>query len=273
VRYFDTAPHYGLGLAETRLGAALAGRPRDEFVVSTKVGRLLVPTPERAHLTDEAEGFVVPAAYERAWDFSRDGILTSVDGSLERLGLDDVDILLLHDPDGHWDAASTTGIDTLLELRDQGIARAIGVGMNQTAMPTRFIREFDIDVVMIAGRYTLLDRSAEEDLLPAALEHGVAVVAAGVYNSGLLATPQVSPTASYDYRAPPPQVLKAARALAANCDARGVPLPAAAVQFPLNHPAVVSAVIGARDGEEARAALDNHGFPIPPSFWEEVPAR
>lgn len=181
VRYFDTAPHYGLGLAEIRLGDALRDRPRDEFVISTKVGRLLVPTPENAHRLDE-DGFAVPAASRREWDFSRDGILRSVDASLERLGLDGVNIIYLHDPDDHWDAASTSGIDALIELRDQGMTRAIGAGMNQSAMLAEFVRRCDVDVVMLAGRFTVLDQSALDDLLPLALGRGVAVVAAGVYN-------------------------------------------------------------------------------------------
>ena len=138
-RYFDTAPHYGLGLAEQRLGAALAGRPRDEVVVSTKVGRLLVPNPGGENRLDD-DGFAVPAVVRRRFDFSRDGVLRSLEESLTRLGLDRVDIVYLHDPDEHWAAASTTGVDTLVELRDQGVVRAIGVGMNRTAMLTEFVR-------------------------------------------------------------------------------------------------------------------------------------
>ncbi|WP_156037358.1 aldo/keto reductase, partial [Glycomyces tenuis] len=199
VRYFDTAPHYGLGLSERRLGAVLAGRPRDEYVLSTKVGRLLVPTPERAHLRDDG-GFAVPAAFRREWDFSRDGILRSLEGSLERLGTDRIDIVYLHDPDEHWDEASTGGVQALVELREQGVVSAIGVGMNQSAMPARFVRETDIDVVMCAGRFTLVDRGALADLLPAALDRGVAVVAAAVYNSGLLAEPRPAADARFDYR-------------------------------------------------------------------------
>jgi D-threo-aldose 1-dehydrogenase len=272
VRHFDTAPHYGLGLAETRLGAALRDRPRDEYVISTKVGRLLVPTPERAHELDDAEGFVVPAAFTRRWDFSRDGILRSVESSLTRLGLDRVDILYLHDPDQHWDAASTTGVDALIELREQGVTRAIGAGMNQSAMLAEFVRRCDVDVVMLAGRYTLLDRSALEQLLPLAEERGVGVVAAGVYNSGLLAHAEVPDDAPYDYRDAPGDLVARARRLAAACERHGVTLPDAAVQFPLRHPAVVSAVLGARDGAEAASGLERYARPIPETLWAELEA-
>jgi D-threo-aldose 1-dehydrogenase len=272
VRHFDTAPHYGLGLAESRLGAALRGRPRDEYVVSTKVGRLLVPTPERAHELDHDEGFWVPAAFTRRWDFSRDGILRSVESSLERLGLDRVDILYLHDPDQRWAEASTTGIDTLVELREQGVTRAIGAGMNQSAMLTEFVRQCDVDVMMLAGRYTLLDRSALEDLLPLAEERGVGVVAAGVYNSGLLARAQVPDDARFDYRDAPGDLVARARELAATCERHGVTLPDAAVQFPLRHPAVVSAVLGARDGAEAGGGLERYARPIPEALWHDLEA-
>jgi D-threo-aldose 1-dehydrogenase len=271
VRYFDTAPHYGLGLAETRLGRGLTTLPRDDYVISTKVGRLLVPTPECDGELDR-EGFVVPAAARREWDFSRDGILRSIDASLERLGVDDVDIVFLHDPDDHWEQASTTGIDALVELRDQGVARAIGAGMNQSAMLTEFVRRCDVDIVMIAGRYTMLDQSASLDLLPLAQERGVDVVAAGVYNSGLLAHADVPAGATFEYRAAPPAVVARARELGAICRRHGVELPDAALQFPLRHPAVVSAVIGARDGAESMRSLEGYRKPIPDELWAEVEA-
>jgi len=271
IRYFDTAPHYGLGLAETRLGRALAKHPRDEYLVSTKVGRLLVPTPERAHELDD-EGFQVPADSRREWDFSRDGIHQSVDASLERLGLNDLDIIYLHDPDDHWDAASTTGIDTLIELREQGITHAIGAGMNQSAMLAEFVRRFDVDIVMVAGRYTLLDQSALDDLLPLALERGVGVVAAGVYNSGLLAQAEVPDDAFFEYRPAPPELIARAREMAEICRGYGVTLPEAALQFPLRHPAVISAVVGARDAGEVSGGLERHAAPVPDDLWRELEA-
>lgn len=269
MRYIDTAPHYGLGLAETRVGQALRHRRRDDYVLSTKVGRVLVPTPENAHRQDDG-GFAVPAVYRREWDFSRDGILRSVDESLTRLGVDDIDILYLHDPDDHWEAASTTGIDTLVELRDEGIVRAIGAGMNQSAMLAEFVRRADVDVVMLAGRYTLLDQSALDDLLPLALERSVAVVAAGVYNSGLLSRPVVPDDAHYEYRPASPELIARARAIAAVAEHHGVTLPDVAVQFPLRHPAVVSAVLGARDGAQAAGGLERYGTVIPDELWDEL---
>ncbi|WP_322134894.1 aldo/keto reductase [Antiquaquibacter oligotrophicus] len=269
IRYFDTAPHYGLGLAEKRLGAALRSRPRDEYVLSTKVGRALVPTPENAHNLDD-DGFVVPAAHRREWDFSRDGILRSVEQSLERLGLDRIDVLYLHDPDNHWEAASTTGMDTLVELRDQGVVRAIGAGMNQSAMLAAFIERCDVDLMMLAGRYTLLDQSAQDDLLPLALERGVGIVAAGVYNSGLLSKPVVADDAYFDYRAAPREVVDRARAIAAMCDRHGVTLPDVAVQFALRHPAVVSAVLGARNAAQAEGGLERYAAPVPGALWAEL---
>ena len=272
MRYFDTAPHYGLGLAERRLGAALRDLPRDEFFVSTKVGRALIPTPENSGQLDD-DGFHVPAEFRREWDFSRDGILRSLEQSLERLGLDRVDILYLHDPDDHWETASTTGIDTLVELRDQGVVGAIGAGMNQSAMLAEFVRRCDVDVVMLAGRYTLLDQSALDDLLPLALERRVGVVAAGVYNSGLLSKPVVSDDSHFEYRAAPSEMVERARAIARVCGDHGVTLPDVAVQFALRHPAVVSAVLGARDGKQAQGGLDRAAVVIPDALWDDLEAR
>jgi D-threo-aldose 1-dehydrogenase len=270
IRYFDTAPHYGLGLAERRLGAALRQLPRDApYLVSTKVGRSLIPTPENAHRHDD-DGFAVPATHRREFDFSRDGILRSVEGSLERLGLDDIDILYLHDPDDHWREASTTGISTLIELRDQGMVRAIGAGMNQSAMLAEFVRRCDVDVVMLAGRYTLLDQSALDDLLPLALERDVAVVAAGVYNSGLLSRDEVADDARYEYQQAPAELIANARRIAEVCRPHGVTLPQIALQFPLRHPAVVSAVVGARDAGQAAGNLARYQAEIPAALWDEL---
>jgi len=230
-----------------------------------------VPTPENAHQLDD-DGFHVPAEYRREWDFSRDGILRSLEQSLTRLGMDRVDVLYLHDPDHHWEQASTEGIATLIELRDQGVVRAIGAGMNQSAMLARFVRECDVDLVMLAGRFTLLDQGALDDLLPIALERGVGVVAAGVYNSGLLGRAVVPVDAHYEYQAAPAELLARARAIAELCGAHGVTLPDAAVQFPLRHPAVVSAVLGARNGEQMQGGLDRDSAPIPDALWSDLEA-
>jgi D-threo-aldose 1-dehydrogenase len=240
-------------------------------VVSTKVGRALIPTPERAGELDD-DGFVTPAVFRREWDFSRDGVLRSVEQSLERLGLDRLDIAYLHDPDDHWDAASTTGVAALVELREQGVVGAIGAGMNQSAMLAEFIRRCDIDVVMVAGRYTLLDRQAEDELLPVALERGVGVVAAAVYNSGLLSEATVQPGALYQYEAAPRELLRRAQAMAEACRRHGVTLPDAAVQFPLRHPAVVSAVIGMRTVDEVVGNVERSRTPIPQELWAELDA-
>jgi D-threo-aldose 1-dehydrogenase len=271
LRYFDTAPHYGLGLSEHRLGRALGETPRDRFALSSKVGRLLVDSPESADRLDD-DGFVVPASTRRVWDFSRDGILRSVEQSLARLGTDRLDIAYLHDPDDHWEAASTTGVDALVELREQGVVGAIGAGMNQSAMLAEFVRRTDVDVVMVAGRFTLLDPSALDDLLPVAAERGVGVVAAAVYNSGLLSSETIDPAAHFDYGSAPAEVIERAQRIAEICRDHGVSLPAAAIQYPLRHPAVVSVVTGMRTEDHVRSTVDRYRADIPQALWEELDA-
>lgn len=266
IRTFDTAPHYGLGLSERRLGAALAGRPRHEFVVSTKVGRLLVPAVQ-PHGRDDA-GFDVPADARRVFDFSADGVRRSLEASLLRLGLDRVDIALIHDPDEHGEQALRESYPALEKLRAEGSVGAIGVGMNQVPMLTQFVAETDIDVVLVAGRYTLLDQSAATDLLPAALGRGVSVLVGGVFNSGLLAAP--GPGATYDYAVAPASLIARAAELGAVCARYGVPLRAAAARFPLRHPAVVSVLIGARSAAEVADAVQLRGTNIPAALWHEL---
>ena len=270
IRYFDTAPHYGLGLSEHRLGQALHDIAVD-VLVSSKVGRLLVESPETADRLDD-DGFVVPATKRRVWDFSRDGILRSVEQSLVRLGTDRLDLAYLHDPDDHWEAASTSGISALVELRDQDVVGAIGAGMNQAAMLTEFVRRTDVDVVMVAGRFTLLDQSALDDLLPIADERGVGVVAAAIYNSGLLSKATVDTSAHYDYSQAPSTVVDLAVRVAEVCERHGVSLPAAAVQYPLRHPAVVSVVTGMRTEQHVRRTVSRYREDIPESLWEELHA-
>ncbi|MGN8552165.1 UNVERIFIED_CONTAM: aldo/keto reductase [Microbacterium sp. SLM126] len=271
IRYFDTAPHYGLGLSERRLGAALVGRPRDEFILSTKVGRVLEANPryENGMMDD---GFAVPATLRRRWDFSRTGIFRSLETSLDRLCLDRVDIVYLHDPDDHWDAASTTGVAALRELRDEGVIGAIGVGVNRSATASRFVAECDIDVVMIAGRYTLLDQSALDDLLPGALDAGVAVVAAGAYNSGILSSDLVPKDATYDYALADSALIARAREIAEHAFREGVTLPEAAVRFPFTHPAVRSVVLGMRTAEHVDAGVHRASTAIPPHLWHDLAA-
>jgi D-threo-aldose 1-dehydrogenase len=267
VRYFDTAPHYGLGLSERRLGVALAGRPRDEYVISTKVGRLLEPF-DGSGLDDE--GFAVPAHFRRVRDYSADGVRRSLESSLERLGTDRVEIVYIHDPDDYWDVAFGEAYPALEELRSQGVVGAIGVGMNQWEMPERFVRETDIDVVMLAGRYTLLEQPALPSFLPACVERGVSVVACGVFNSGLLSKPVVAADAKYNYEDAPSSLVERARAIAGVCERHGVTLPEAAIQFALGHPAVVSVVIGSRTAEQMDANARYFSASIPPSLWEEL---
>ncbi|MCR3747535.1 aldo/keto reductase [Lentzea californiensis] len=269
VRYFDTAPHYGLGLSERRLGVALAGRPRDEYVISTKVGRLLEPFGGEG-LDDE--GFAVPRHFRRVRDYSADGVKRSIESSLERLGTDRVEIVYIHDPDDHWASAFGEAYPALEELRSQGVVGAIGVGMNQWEMPERFVRETDIDVVMLAGRYTLLEQPSLVSFLPACVERDVSVVACGVFNSGLLSKPDVAADAKYNYEEAPSELVERARAIAGVCGRHGVTLPEAAIQFALGHPAVVSVVVGARTAEQMTANAAYFSASIPEDLWNELKA-
>ncbi|MEU9332822.1 aldo/keto reductase [Streptomyces sp. NPDC048290] len=267
VRAFDTAPHYGLGLAERRLGAALRDRPRAGFTVSTKVGRRLEPTGT-ATGDDLAHGFAVPASHRRVWDFTADGVRRTLEASLERLGLDHVDTVYLHDPDDHAEQAFREGYPALERLRSEGVVGAIGAGMNQSAMLTRFVRDTDVDVVLCAGRYTLLDQSALTDLLPAARERGVAVVVGGPFNSGLLADPR--PGSTYDYTAAPPALLDRALRLKATAARHGITLRAAALAYCAAHPAVTTVLVGARSPAEADDCAEQFRTTVPAAFWAEL---
>jgi D-threo-aldose 1-dehydrogenase len=271
VRYFDTAPHYGVGLSERRVGAALRARPRDEYVLSTKVGRLLVPDPDATGL--DPQGFAVPATTRREWDFSRDGVLRSLEESLERLGLERVDIVLIHDPDDHERQAFEEAYPALHELRDQGVVGAIGAGMNQSAMLTRFARETDVDVLLMAGRYTLLEQGALDDLLPVCEERDVRVVAAGVFNSGLLALDRPPRDATYDYHPAPEEIVRRAEGIAEVCARHGARLPAVALAFPLAHPAVASVCVGARDASEVERNAELMRAHVPAAVWEDLRAE
>jgi D-threo-aldose 1-dehydrogenase len=266
--YVDTAPHYGLGLAERRLGRLLAGVPRDRFVVSTKVGRLVRPLAPGE--TADPEGFADSPPARRVWDLSGDGVRRSLEESLERLGLDRVDILLLHDPDDHEREAYEQAFPALIELRDQGVVTAIGAGMNQAEMLTRFVRDLDIDVVLVAGRYSLLDQRALAELLPTCAARGTAVVVGGVFNSGLLADPR--PGATFDYAPAPPELVDRAARLAEVCARHGTPLRAAALAFPFGHPAVTSVLVGARSAAEVKDAVACFEWPVPGELWAELVA-
>jgi D-threo-aldose 1-dehydrogenase len=213
----------------------------------------------------DAGGFADPPPYRRVWDWSADGVRRSLRESLERLGVDRVDIVYLHDPDDHEEGVYATAYPALAALREEGVVGAIGAGMNQTAMLTRFVERLDLDVVLCAGRYTLLDRSAEEDLLPACARRGTAVVVGGVYNSGLLAG-----GTTYDYRPASPETLARVVRLTEVCEGHGVPLRAAALRFPLRHPAVVSVLAGCRSAAEVDDNADLFDLDIPDTLWDEL---
>ncbi|GGY07197.1 aldo/keto reductase [Streptomyces djakartensis] len=266
VRYFDTAPHYGLGLSERRLGAALREHPRDQYTVSTKVGRRLEPSDGDGD--DLAGGFAVPATSRRVWDFSADGVRRTLEASLERLGLDRVDVVYLHDPDQHAEQAFREGYPALEKLRSEGVVGAIGAGMNQAEMLTRFVRDTDVDVVLCAGRYTLLDQSALTALLPAAHERGASVVIGGAFNSGLLADPK--PGARYDYTAAPSELVERALRLKSIAHRHGTTLRAAALAFCAAHPAVASVLVGARSAHEVRDCAHQFAARVPDAFWQEL---
>lgn len=271
IRYFDTAPHYGLGLSEQRLGKALAGKDRNTYVLSTKVGRLLQPNPSPRGM--DTEGFDVPDNLQRIRDYSRDGVLRSIEESLQRLDTDRIDIVYIHDPDEHWAEAVEGAAPTLSALRDEGVIGAWGAGMNQSRMLHRFVTDTDIDVVMLAGRYTLLEQGAARNLLPACLERNVGVVNVGVFNSGLLSKERPASNATYNYAPAPQELLDRANLLADICESHGATLPAAALQYPYQHRAVTSVVLGMRTPEQVKQNLDLAEQTVPAALWDELRSR
>jgi D-threo-aldose 1-dehydrogenase len=262
VRYFDTAPLYGSGLSEQRSGQVLSKKPRAEFALSTKVGRRLVPGG-----ADNQEFWSEDAGVSPVFDFSGDGIVRSYRESLERLGLDRVDVLHIHDPDDHYEEAMAQARPALVKLRAQDRVGAISVGMNQAAMLTHFARTFDFDCFLLAGRYSLLDQSGLTEFLPLCHELGISVIAGAVYNSGVLADPDNGP---YDYLPAPAEIRSRALRLREVCHRYGVPLRAAAVQFPFGHPAVASVLVGVRSPEEVSDAVAMASHPIPPELWRDL---
>jgi D-threo-aldose 1-dehydrogenase len=277
VRYFDTAPLYGYGNSERRMGRALRARPRDEFVLSTKVGRLIRPIDrippgadvDRQQLGGREDGyFVGTGPFRPVFDYSRDGIERSIEESLERLGLDRIDIALIHDPDDHWRAAIDEAYPALHRLREQGTVRAIGAGMNQSAMLARFAREGEFDVFMLAGRYTLFDQDGLAELLPLCREKGIGVFIAGAMNSGILAGPR--PGARLDYVPAPAAAIERARRLDVVCARHDVTLKAAAIQFSLAHPAVTALVAGVRTVAHLEDYPALMRETIPQGLWEDL---
>jgi D-threo-aldose 1-dehydrogenase len=267
IRAFDTAPHYGVGLSEQRIGDFLAGRRRAGFVVSTKVGRRLVPAAGPG-FADGADEFYGTPALSRVRDYSADGALRSLEDSLRRLRLDRVDIALIHDPDEYMSEALDGAYPALARLRADGTVGAIGVGVNSASLAEWFVARCDLDCVLVAGRYTLLDDSAAQSLFPLCRSRGVAVLAAGVFNGGILADP--ADGARYDYAPAAPDVLARARRIAETCARYDVPVAAAALRYVLRHPAVTAAVVGARTPDEIRADAEYLGLSIPDSLWADL---
>jgi D-threo-aldose 1-dehydrogenase len=250
INLIDTAPLYGAGYAEQLLGQALAGVPRDSYILSTKVGRLV-----------HADGSV-------HFNFSREAVLRSLEESLKRLGLDRVDIALIHDPDNHAEQAFRETFPALAELRAQGVVRAIGAGMNQWEMEQRFIKEADPDVFLLAGRYTLLEQTSL-DFLELCRTRDVGIMLGGVYNSGILAT-GVKGGGNYNYAPPPPEIAEKANKIETICGSHGVPLHVAAVRFAAAHPAVCSLVLGAVAPAEVNANVAALSTPVPAELWHEL---
>ncbi|WP_250004934.1 aldo/keto reductase [Actinoplanes sp. M2I2] len=268
LRWFDTAPHYGLGLSERRLGAELRRHPPEEFVVSTKVGRLLVPEANPAAW--DTEGFAVPGDLRRQWDFSPSGVERSLEASLSRLGLAAVDIAYVHDPDQAWAGAAREGLASLARLKEAGVVKAVGIGTNATDGLAEIIRDGLVDVVMLANRYSLLDHTGLEPVLTPARRAGVAVVAAGVFATGLLATARPRPGATYEYGPASAEMVERAHRIASVCDRHGVDLPAVALAFPLLHPAVVAVAVGMRSPDEVEENRRRFDTDIPDGVWRDL---
>lgn len=271
VRYFDTAPHYGLGLSERRLGEFLATKPREEYLVSTKVGRLLRPTPEGIGTLDTANDFAVPADTKRVWDFTADGIRRSVEESLTRTGLDRFDVLFLHDPE-RYDLREglATAIPALAGLRDEGLVTAVGVGSMTTDALLASVQTDALDLLMVAGRYTLAEQPALAEVVPACRERGVGIVNASVFNSGLLAADNPDSGARYDYGDAPSALLERVQAIRAVCRDFGVPLPAAALQYTLRDDTVRAIVVGGSRPEQLRQNAERMGQSIPEDLWRTL---
>ena len=277
LRYFDTSPYYGYGRSELLYGHALRSRPRDSFVLSTKVGRWMAPIGEGETVAGWRSGGL---PFKPTFDYSRDGTLRSIEQSLLRLGMSRIDVVLIHDVDvvsqGSQAEADRRFAETmagcypaLVELRRAGVIRAIGTGLNETAMTLRFAREADLDCVMLAGRYTLLEQGALDELLPLCERKGMSMLLAAPFNSGILAV-GASAGATYDYKPALPPVLDKVRRIEAVCRRHGVELPTAALQFPLGHPRLASIVAGATKPDEVRQNVARMAVPIPADLWREL---
>ena len=266
VRFFDTAPLYGHGLSEIRLGKALAKYPREQYVLASKVGRLLREPVNKISPTI----FKNVPDLEPIFDYGSKAVLTSIDESLDRLNVDYLDIVHVHDPDDHEDWAITEAFPRLIQLRDEGVIKAVGCGMNQTKSLTRFVNEVDLDCLLLAGRYTVLDHASGADLLQLCFEKNVGVVLGGIFNSGLLADPDKNKT--FDYVDDTPEILQKANAIAELARSHGFSLPHVAVQFGLRNASVASIVIGARTVREIGEDLLYATQEIPTTFWDDLQA-
>ena len=264
---FDTAPLYGAGKSEMHLGKALQGVPRDSYVLATKVGRLLTPPEELEQET--SEGRRPRGTY---YDFSYDAIMRSFEESLQRLGVERIDILHIHDPDRHYEEAIKEAYPALDRLRSEGVIKAVSAGMNQWQMLASFAREGDFDCFLLAGRYSLLEQGALDELFPLCLEKNIGILAGGTYNSGILAK-SGQPDATYNYREPPPEIAAKIRALEAVAGRHRVNLKAAASQFALAHPAVTCIIPGTRQAERVEENFEVIGEEIPADFWAELKAE
>ena len=269
IRYFDTAPLYGNGRSEARFAHGLSGFPRDSYVLSTKVGRVLDPAPGGDLSANNPDGLpdLIPV---NSW--TRDNVLRSIEESLERLKMERIDIVYVHDPDQEVFSekqSTDEAFPALIELREQGVIKAIGCGMNIWEMPARFVRRFDLDIILLAGRYTLLDHSGLAEFLPLCVERGVKVTIGGPYNSGILARDLDGPV-SFNYAPAPGDLVARARKLRAICDRHGVDLKAAALQFVLAHPAVATVIPGAQTVPELEENIRMAQQDIPAGVWSEM---
>ena len=275
VRYFDTAPRYGHGISETFVGETLSSLPRQQFALSTKVGRVLNPIDT----SSTVQGGLGPQHLEAVFDYSRDGVLRSLEDSLRRLKLERIDIALIHDLDEaeeedphHWRRGVEEAYPTLHDLRSQGVVKAIGAGLNEADSCLRLVRDCDIDCLIMAGRYTLLDQSGLPELLPLCQRRGISVILGAPYNSGILAS-DLSPGATYFYEEAPSNVLERARRIKSVCDTHTVPLKAAALQFGLAHPAIEATIPGARSEAEVEENVAAAGYPIPHQLWADLKSQ
>jgi D-threo-aldose 1-dehydrogenase len=278
-RSFDTAPHYGHGLSERRIGDALRARPRETFTLSSKVGRLLTPD---AGVPREQHGYVAGLPFRQHWDYSAAGVRRSVEDSLQRLGLARLDVAYVHDCDAatHGERADAVrrqvideALPALRALQREGLVRAIGLGVNDVRIVLDVLREAELDVLLLAGRYSLLDHGALPELLPACAARGVRIALGGAFNSGLLATgTRAGAVARFNYAPAAREWVERTARIEAVCDRHGVPLRAAALQFPLAHPAIDIVMVGARSAAEWQDALAMVNHPIPAAFWQGLRA-